>query len=609
MANTDEADEIPKTDLKRFQDLEVAAWEWKGEGKKGGANGVRTHAKKTWNASTTDRESLSELLRTYDESRREVEALRDQTVPTHGDLGSSAVQHFAAVQSRRQYRDALANLIEARRANELTKHERAVEFLQQCQRDNDQALSRPVPANVELLARCKEEFDRCQNLALELPQDISEAENLEVFIDNCIEVLLARDELDEVLEVNYGKIKGSDEETNDAQGYLDSFMTQNEAAKKEIEQRMEESLTDTDKNLKSARANPPDADAQDVEAVTGYISYLTGVLDALNLRLVQIQGHIRMLERNSAIEELSEQRLKDFDETRRSIDDQLGKVNKNIAVRRELLSKLEAHQEIYGPDEEAYAKKENERKEAGNLKHGWVAVGSTDSGAQGSVQFWVKQNARGLIVDRIATKDTTGRPDPLDSKKSDMDYTPPEVACMYRLNKCAGSENIVRILNWRSDHTRAARLTRRLKGFLAYRIYVEYCGSGDLDEVICRYGYHDFDEPRTSWIPKPFVWATLEALAKAALLMKRGELDLSKKEVEWLFIVHGDLKPGNVFLGANTGTSYVNYPLVKVGDFGLAMENPYPDPDKFEPAKFDYYYRPYGTRGWMAPASSISSIH
>lgn len=109
---------------------------------------------------------------------------------------------------------------------------------------------------------------------------------------------------------------------------------------------------------------------------------------------------------------------------------------------------------------------------------------------------------------------------------------------MYRLNKLAGSDNIVRLLNWRSDHARAGKLKGRLEGFLAYRIYVEYCGSGDLHDVMSRYGYHDFDEPRTTWIPKPFIWATLDALAKAALLMKRGELDLGK-EPEWLFIVHG----------------------------------------------------------------------
>lgn len=116
---------------------------------------------------------------------------------------------------------------------------------------------------------------------------------------------------------------------------------------------------------------------------------------------------------------------------------------------------------------------------------------------------------------------------------------PPEVTCMYRLNKCAGSDNIVRLLNWRSDDTRAAKLEGKLEGFLAYRIYVEYCGSGDLDDLMDKYGYHDFDEPRTTWIPKPFIWATLEALAKAALLMKRGVLDLSKEESDWLFIVHG----------------------------------------------------------------------
>lgn len=260
-------------------------------------------------------------------------------------------------------------------------------------------LSRPIPENAEILARCKEEFDRCQNLVQEQPQDISEAERLGVFIENCIEVLYARDELDEVLDQSLGNINGSDEEKNDAESYLDSLTRQNEAAKKEIEQRMEESLTDTENNLGSTRANPPDADAQNVEALTKYISYLTSVLTALKLQLVQIQGHIRMLERNSAIAELSKPRLKEIDGTRRSIDHQLEKVNKNIAVRSELLSKLVAQQEIYGPDEEAYAKREKERKEAGGLKHGWVAIGSTDSGAQGSVQFWVKQNAQGIIVD------------------------------------------------------------------------------------------------------------------------------------------------------------------------------------------------------------------
>lgn len=40
MANTDEAEEIPKTDLERFQDLEVAAWKWQeGGGKKRGEPG------------------------------------------------------------------------------------------------------------------------------------------------------------------------------------------------------------------------------------------------------------------------------------------------------------------------------------------------------------------------------------------------------------------------------------------------------------------------------------------------------------------------------------------------------------------------------------------
>ncbi|EME86767.1 uncharacterized protein MYCFIDRAFT_210606, partial [Pseudocercospora fijiensis CIRAD86] len=37
-----------------------------------------------------------------------------------------------------------------------------------------------------------------------------------------------------------------------------------------------------------------------------------------------------------------------------------------------------------------------------------------------------------------------------------------------------------------------------------------------------------------------------------------------------------------------------------MGDFGLAMENPHPNPAFFTPEKFDANYRPYGTPGWRA---------
>lgn len=107
---------------------------------------------------------------------------------------------------------------------------------------------------------------------------------------------------------------------------------------------------------------------------------------------------------------------------------------------------------------------------------------------------------------------------------------------------------------------------------------MNYCPLGPLDDATPKVYVEnksrltevyddDFD------VPEPLVWKWLEDLAKACLLLERGQDFTNDKHARQKcrhVIVHRDIKPGNVFLdlASNESGDWPTYPIATLGDFG-----------------------------------------
>ncbi|KXT02144.1 hypothetical protein AC578_5953 [Pseudocercospora eumusae] len=594
------ADEIDDNIARgRFRDLELEAWKFQ---KPEGVNAkykqektVQTAAAKNWNK-VVNKHELAAAIEAWNAQR----AILAQNVDRDADdtFEDFYVRETDVIEAQQAYKSILRRLIDARNAEDAgADKKRTVDYLDHLMAENDRALEeRPKYKYFSEVRECREQLALCDDLPEELPEATG-VDELQELADTSIAALLARDKLEtrivEALEIID---KTAEERSDEASQYLESLQQPNFEAQLKIEKRITDVLEQIDKELKRQRSREPPRDETSVVALRKYVSYLNALAALLKLQQIQLQCTIRMYERIPI-------RAEDVEKLRgtlREVNDELATVEEDIEAFTPKFETLRAYERVYGKTEAKEHEKETKRKRTGALKHGWIAVGKTmDEGSQGLVQIWVKQNAQGLIIDRIVIKEAiTGFPG---KYAWNDDHTKPlEVQCMYRLQACADSESIVRILNWRDDPDMEYEDPGK-KAFDAYRVYLEYCGHSDLHSVLEGYGCRDDDadgEPRRSWIPKPFIWATFESLAKAALLMKRGNLNAAIRG--WR-----DLKLANVFLGTNTTGEYANYPLAKMGDFGLAMEDPYHEnPESFMPKQFDRNYRPYGTPDWRAPEQS-----
>jgi serine/threonine protein kinase len=82
--------------------------------------------------------------------------------------------------------------------------------------------------------------------------------------------------------------------------------------------------------------------------------------------------------------------------------------------------------------------------------------------------------------------------------------------------------------------------------------------------------YYKHSEKGTVYIPEQFIWYIFECLCIVGLLLERGDVERNPMS-DWIPIVHRDMKMCNVFLGYPDEKQYVNYPVPKLGDFGLAV--------------------------------------
>ncbi|CAK3746347.1 hypothetical protein D0861_03905 [Lecanosticta acicola] len=293
---------------------------------------------------------------------------------------------------------------------------------------------------------------------------------------------------------------------------------------------------------------------------------------------------------------------------------------------------------------------------------GWVLVESLGSGTHGNVRLYVRQNAFGVIVDRVAAKDSSIATLEA-SQLNDSKTIPNEITAMYSLRPLIGSDCIVQIHNHSLQSERGS-----------YTIYTEYCGLGTLEELARMYGkpfdegmnearrieprsdhpdgddlnQHEKDQEeisglgeevgrgagdaeqegsdqgvggdredeeerpkdnspqqkidRSFWIPEPFIWAQLEQLCIAGLLMERG--DLEGTPTEWSLILHRDIRLPNICLRNNTGETYRGYPLGKLGNFATSAIIP-----PGEQASWAHYRLVNSERAHTAPELCIPELH
>ena len=117
------------------------------------------------------------------------------------------------------------------------------------------------------------------------------------------------------------------------------------------------------------------------------------------------------------------------------------------------------------------------------------------------------------------------------------------------------------------DHPRIVRLHDAIMHTQRIQLYFDYYPGGDLFKVIARYYEVDLD------IPESFIWHCFLQLSEALAYIHHG-YDLRRVNAlppasEWRSIIHGDIKPENIFLGPPTPDSH-GYPSLVLGDFGLA---------------------------------------
>lgn len=94
-------------------------------------------------------------------------------------------------------------------------------------------------------------------------------------------------------------------------------------------------------------------------------------------------------------------------------------------------------------------------------------------------------------------------------------------------------------------------------------LIVKYCDMGDLHHVIEKF------ETVGRSLPEPFIWHVFMCMAKALVLCHTGANDYvgRRPQDDFEYIIHGDIKPNNIFFTSRPGALY---PEAVLGDFGGA---------------------------------------
>ena len=119
-------------------------------------------------------------------------------------------------------------------------------------------------------------------------------------------------------------------------------------------------------------------------------------------------------------------------------------------------------------------------------------------------------------------------------------------------------------------HERILRLHHALIQPKTVQLYYDYYSHGDLSDLIWHY------QRNLDYIPEAFMWHAYLQLTEALAFLHTGRDRCTSysRPANWQAVIHGDLKPANIFLSAPNLSSPSplcrEYPSLVIGDFGLA---------------------------------------
>lgn len=132
------------------------------------------------------------------------------------------------------------------------------------------------------------------------------------------------------------------------------------------------------------------------------------------------------------------------------------------------------------------------------------------------------------------------------------------------------------------DHPRIIRLHEAIMHTNTMQLYFDYYPGGDLFRLMVCY-FEDWQA-----IPESFIWHCFRQISEGLAFIHHGYDSPRFRSLpppsEWQPIIHGDIKPENIFLGPPTPDSH-GYPSLVLGDFGLATicEDSLPGTWKWQP--------------------------